>query len=93
MSGGSYTLEGGFWAIIGAIQTPGSPLLRVLLTSTNTVLIAWPNPSDGFSLQQNPVVGTTNWTSVTNSAGVVGSEKQVIISPPTGNRFFRLVHP
>jgi hypothetical protein len=90
MSGGAYTLEGGFWGIISAIQTPGSPLLRVLLTSTNTVVIAWPNPSTGFSLQQNAALGNTNWLGVTNTPVVVGNEKQVTVAPPAGNRFFRL---
>src|SRR6266704_1784355 len=93
MSGGNYTIDGGFWGIIAAIQTPGSPLLRVVLSSTNTVVVAWPAPSTGFSLQQNPTVGTTNWSGVTNGVFVVGSENQVIISPPVGNRFYRLNHP
>ena len=92
MSGGSYTIDGGFWGIIAAIQVPGSPLLRVVLSSTNTVVVAWPSPSTGFSLQQNPAVGTTNWSGVTNNVLVVGSENQVIIAPPVGNRFFRLIH-
>lgn len=90
MSGGNYTLTGGFWGILAAIQTPGSPLLRVQLTSTNTVLVAWPSPSTGFSLQQNTALGTLNWLGVTNKPTVVGSENQVIISPPAGNNFFRL---
>jgi len=90
MSGGTYTLTGGFWSILAAIQTPGAPLLRVLLTSTNTVLVAWPAPSTGFSLQHNTALGTANWLGVTNVPNVVGTENQVIISPPSGNNFFRL---
>src|SRR3954451_21861298 len=65
MSGGNFTLDGGFWGIIAAVQTPGSPLLRVLMTSTNTVVVAWPAPSTGFSLQQNTFLGTPSWGSVT----------------------------
>src|SRR5256884_2636641 len=53
MSGGNYTLDGGFWGIIAAVQTPGSPLLRVARTITNTVLVAWPSSVTGFNLQQN----------------------------------------
>src|SRR5437763_10952286 len=53
LTGGTYTLEGGFWGIVAAVQTPGAPLLRIALTSSNTVLVAWPAPSTGFSLQQN----------------------------------------
>src|SRR5436189_1539989 len=44
MSGGNFSLTGGFWSIFAAVQIPGSPLLRVVLTTTNTVLIAWPYP-------------------------------------------------
>jgi len=91
MSGGSYTLNGGYWAVIAAVQT--NPLLRIVLTRTNAIVVAWPAPSTGFSLQQNGVLGTTNWTSVPNPVNVVGSENQVIVSPPTGNRFYRLKSP
>src|SRR3981189_3685837 len=50
MSGGTFTLDGGFWGIIGAVQTPGSPLLRVVLTTSNTVVVAWPTSPVVFSL-------------------------------------------
>jgi len=93
MAGGNFSIDGGFWAIIGAVQVPGAPLLRVVLSRTNTVVVAWQNPSTGFSLQQNNVLGSTNWVGVTNVPSVVGTEKQVIISPPTGNRFYRLQYP
>src|ERR1051326_6966601 len=80
MSGGNFTLDGGFWAIIATVPTPGSPALRVVFTTTNTVVGAWPNPSSGFSLQQNPVVNNAaGWSGVTNAPVVVGSEKQVIL--------------
>jgi len=93
LSGGTFTLDGGFWGIIAAIQTPGSPLLQVFLTATNTVIISWPSPSTGFSLQENTNLSTTNWTAVTNVADVVGNDKQVKVSPPVGNRFYRLKFP
>jgi hypothetical protein len=93
LSGGNFTLDGGFWGIIAAVQLPGSPLLRVVLTTTNTVVVAWPAPSSGFSLQENPILNTGAWTAVTNAVSVVGSENQVIVSPPTGNRFYRLKYP
>lgn len=93
MSGGNYTLDGGFWGIFAAVQTPGSPLLRVFLTSTNTVVIAWPAPSTGFALEQNSALGTGVWTAVTNPVNTAGSEKQVIVSRPMGNRFYRLKYP
>ncbi len=93
MSGGNFILEGGFWSIIAAVQTPGSPLLRVVHTSTNTVIVAWLTPTLNYSLQQNAAVGTTNWTGVTNQVNFVGPESQVMISPPVGNQFYRLKSP
>jgi len=93
MSGGNFTVDGGFWGIIAAVQTAGAPLLRVARTITNTVLVAWPSSVTGFNLQQNAAIGSSNWLPVTNSVNTVGSEFQVIISPPVGNRFYRLKSP
>ena len=91
MSGGNYSLDGGFWGIIAAVQTPGAPFLTVSLTATNTVLVYWPYPSTGFNLQQNTLLGTTNWTSVTNAPTQVGPRWEVIVPSPSGNRFYRLL--
>ncbi len=88
MSGGNFTLDGGFW-VIAAVQTPGAPTLRIVLTATNTVVIAWPAPSTGYSLQQNSDLNTSNW-GPGGASSVVGNENQVIVSPPLGNRFYRL---
>ena len=46
MSGGAYSLTGGFWSIIAAIQTPGSPLLTVTLAGKQAT-ISWNRPGDG----------------------------------------------
>lgn len=93
MAGGTFTLDGGFWGIIAAVQSPGAPLLRVVRTSTNTVVVAWPAPSTGFSLQANSDLKTTAWLGITNTVNVVGSENQIIVAPPLGNLFFRLKNP
>ena len=93
MSGGNYTLDGGFWSIIAAVQTPGAPLLRVVRSTTNTVIVAWPSSATAFSLEQNSAPNTGTWTTVTNTQFVVGSEKQVIVAPPVGNHFYRLKSP
>src|SRR5262249_54357960 len=93
MSGGNFTLDGGFWGIIAAIQTPGAPLLSIFRTTTNNVVVSWPAPSS-FSLQQNADLFTTNWAAVpTNSVTLVGTNNQVTVSPPTGNHFYRLKFP
>jgi hypothetical protein len=93
MSGGNFTIDGGFWGLIAAVQTPGTPLLRIFLTTTNTVIVAWPTAAAGFSLEQNNNVATASWSNVTNTVTVVGSENQVTVAPPAGNKFYRLRYP
>ena len=90
MSGGNYSVAGGFWSILAAVQTPGAPTLTVTLTTTNTAVVSWPFPSTGFALEQNPTLGTINWTSVTNSVSNDGSFNRVVVPANTGNKFYWL---
>src|ERR1051325_1350053 len=65
VSGGNFTIDGGFWGIIAAVQTPGAPLLTIARTTTNTVAVFWASPSTGFTLQQNTnSVSSVNWSNV-----------------------------
>jgi hypothetical protein len=92
MTGGNYGIDGGFWAVIAAVQTPGAPLLTIWLTVTNSVAISWPSPSTGFVLQQNTNgLGTVNWSTAPGTVLDNGTTRTVIVSPPAGNRFYRLV--
>lgn len=91
MSGGNYSLTGGFWSIIAAVQTAGAPLLTIYHTSTNTVVVSWPSPSTGFNLQQNSDLTTSNWTTPPQTVADNGTTKSIVINPPLGNRFYRLV--
>ncbi len=93
MTGGTYSITGGFWSLLAAVQTPGAPLLSIRLTGTNTAIISWPASSTTFTLQQNSNAGVPNWGSVTNAVNVVGGQRQVIVSPPVGNQFYRLKYP
>jgi hypothetical protein len=90
LSGGAYTLDGGFWGLIAAVQTPGAPQLRITRTVTNTVVVSWPSPSTGFVLQQNPAAGAAGWASFGQAPMDDGTSKSVVINPPVGNLFFRL---
>ena len=93
MSGGSYSLDGGYWGIVSAIQTPGAPTLTIRFTQTNTVVISWPSSSSGFSLQQNSDLNTASWNAPAENSSDNGTNKFIIVNPPTGNRFYRLFKP
>jgi hypothetical protein len=93
MSGGSYSLVGGFWGIVSALQTNGAPLLTIRLTPTNTVVVSWPSPSTGFVLQQNGNLTGATWTTPAEAVTDHGTNKFIIVNPPTGHRFYRLFKP
>jgi len=90
MTGGNYSLTGGFWALISVVQTPGAPTLYISL-SGNTVTVYWQNVS-GWSLQQNNNLTAGGWGA---SSGVTTSNgtNSIKIVSPTGNEFYRLINP
>jgi hypothetical protein len=90
MTGGSYSLTGGFWSLLSVVQTLGAPTLSIFLTGTNTAVVYWPSPSTGFGLQQNTNLVTTNWITPSETVNDNGTSKFIIVNPPTGNRFYRL---
>jgi hypothetical protein len=92
MSGGNYSLTGGFWSLISVVQSAGAPTLTIELVNATTVKVLWPYPSTGWTLQQNPVLTTASWSS---SGGISndGTNNFITITSPTGNLFFRLSQP
>ncbi len=89
MTGGNYSLTGGFWSLI-AVQTPGAPFLTITVTAPSTVVISWPLSATGFTLQTTTNVAATNsWAAY---GGTVTSNSATI-TPPAGNEFFRLFKP
>jgi hypothetical protein len=91
LTGGIYSLTGGFWYM--AAQAPSAPTLRVFLTTSNTVVVAWPAGSSGFRLEQKAVLSAAGWSNVTNIVNVVNDENQVTIWPIAAYGFYRLVYP
>jgi hypothetical protein len=84
MTGGSYALTGGFWAIY-AIQTAGAPLLTITLVN-NKAIVSWPSSSTGWILQTNTDLLTATWGNYQGS--VVNNS--VTNTPPPKDLFFRL---
>ena len=92
MTGGSFSLTGGFWSLL-EVETPGAPLLSIRLTQTNSVMVFWPSPSAGYSLQQNTALNTTDWVAPAESVNDDGTLRFIIVTPIAGNRYYRLVRP
>jgi len=91
MSGGNYSVTGGFWSLISVVQTLGAPALLVS-HSGNTVTVYWQDVS-GWSLQQNNNLAITNGWSASGGVTTTNGTNYLNLTSPAGNLFFRLQHP
>jgi len=85
LSGGNYSVTGGFWSLINVVQTPGAPTLTITY-SGNQAVIAWPPAVTGWTLQTNTTLASGTWG---NYPGPVFNNS-ITNSPVKGNLFFRL---
>jgi len=85
MTGGNYTLTGGFWSMVNVVPTPGAPLLSITYAG-NQAIVSWDSSVTGWTLQTNINLATPTWG---NYLGAVVNNS-VTNSPPAGRLFFRL---
>jgi hypothetical protein len=89
MTGGNYSLTGGFWSLISVVQTAGLPALTIT-HSGNSVIVSWPN-TGVYTLQQNGNLAVVaGWTTSGYSISTANGTNSITVAPPTGNLFFRL---
>jgi hypothetical protein len=90
MSGGNYSLVGGFWSLVAAVQTPGAPRLTITRMGGG-FRISWPSSATAFSLQQNTTIADpSGWLVFRGPVADDGTTRSVNIAVPGGNLFFRL---
>jgi subtilase family serine protease len=88
MTGGTYSLTGGFWSLISVVQTAGAPTLYISHNG-NAVTVSWQN-TGSWTLQQNANLASANgWTANTGWTTSNGTNS-LTINNPAGNLFFRL---
>ncbi len=91
MSGGQYSVTGGFWALINVVQMPGVPKLIIVPNGGNSVKVLWPDPATNtYTLQQNANLATATWATSGYTVSNVGGTNSITITPPAGKLFFRL---
>ncbi len=91
MSGGNYSMTGGFWAIY-AVQTFGLPNLTIKFVGPNSVIVSWPN-TGSYTLQTSGNLSISSWIGYGGTVTTTNGTNSVTITPPTGNLFFRLSQP
>ena len=89
MSGGSFTLAGGFWALPIAVQTPGAPTLTITPAGPGLATISWtPATGTNWILQERLSLTAGDWT---NSPSAWTNPVTVSAALPT--KFYRLFKP
>ena len=94
MSGGSFTLQGGFWGLLTAVQTPGATYLSVI-RSNSAVVVSWPLPAEGWVLEWTNALPRVSspWPQLPPPYQTNGANLQFTETLPTGNKIYRLHKP
>ena len=66
------------------------PLLAIQKLSSASVRLRWPTNDTGFTLQSNTNLTTTNWTTVSPSPSVLGTNNVVTNTTSGAQKFYRL---
>jgi hypothetical protein len=92
MSGGIYSVTGGFWSMLAVVQTPGSPLLSITRSGSQAV-ISWSAPATGFVLQQSSTLATNSWTASSATLTTNSGTISITVTATNGYQYFRLHNP
>jgi hypothetical protein len=97
MSGGDFSLTGGFWSLLSVVQTPGAPLLSIE-QSPGGVRVFWPATATGFVLEKSPALNSSPPATVWSLVPVAiyetnATQISITVSPAVGTTFYRLRKP
>ena len=88
MTGGSFAVQGGFWALPQAVQTPDAPALSISPAASGQALLQW-TPDDGsWMLQETASLTPPDWKDAPS-----GSTNSIIVPATLPTKFYRLHKP
>ena len=87
LSGGNYSLQGGFWPAIVLPATGETPTVFTQL-SASSIIIFWSPTTSGFSLEQSSSLLPGSW-----SPAPSGADNPAMIPLGSGPAFYRLKKP
>jgi hypothetical protein len=70
-----------------------TPTLQIAPAPGGAVSVSWASAWTGWTLQQNMNLNSTHWTTASESVTDNGTNRFILVSPPAGNRFYRLAKP
>jgi len=91
MTGGNFSLTGGFWSLVAAVQTASAPMLYISV-SGNSAVLSWSNSVTSFALEKNTNLTDPNGWSMNNIPPPVTLDgfSYVTNTIAQGNYFYRL---
>jgi hypothetical protein len=92
MSGGQYSVTGGFWSLIAVVQTAGLPNLSIA-HSGNSVIVSWPNTASCTIQTNNSLAAVSGWNAYGGTVNTANGTNSISIRSATGTLFFRLSRP
>lgn len=87
LTGGSFAVTGGFWALPAAVQSTNGPTLSIVWAGSGQVRISWTPATPGFVLQEKATLQAA-WADAPS-----GSANPVIIPATLPARFYRVFKP
>ena len=66
------------------------PVTLSIQVTNDVAVLSWPATALNYRLEESPGLAPANWVASTNLVSQIGGTNQVMVSPLTGNRFFRL---
>jgi len=91
LTGGNYSLTGGFWSLISVAQPAGAPLLRISLAGSS-VTVFW-QAVPGWTLQQKAGLAAAGGWCAAAGVTTANGTNSLTIASPAGAMFFRLAGP
>lgn len=88
MSGGQYSLIGGFWALPIAVPTTGAPTLTIVSAAPGQATISWSPNTPGFVLQETLNLSPSIWVNAPS-----GATNPVTVPATLPTKFYRLFKP
>lgn len=78
----------GLFGVARLLADPIPGVLSIFYTPTNTIVVSF--PLNGWNLRQATSVPSAGWSAPAETVRNDGTNNFIIVSPPTGNRFFEL---
>ena len=88
MTGGQFSITGGFWVLPTAVQATNAPTLTIVPGVPGQATISWTPNTPGFVLQETWVLSPSNWSNSVN-----GATNPIVVPATSPAKFYRLCKP